>query len=55
MEENIIQINGEIMINLDVNEKDYFQNPVKRNCENGKYLSKIMDDLAITCDEIIES
>ena len=25
------------------------------NCENGKYLASIMDDLAIMCDEVIES
>ena len=25
------------------------------NCENGKYLTSVMDDSAITCDEIIES
>ena len=25
------------------------------SCENGKYLASIMDDSAITCDEIIGS
>ena len=30
-------------------------NPVTCSCENGKYLPSIMDDSAITCDEIIES
>ena len=36
-------------------EKDYVWNPTTCNCENGQYLGSIMDDLAITCDEIIES
>ena len=30
-------------------------NLVTCNCENGKYLASIMDDSAITCDEIIDS
>ena len=34
-------------------EKDYIWNPSTCSCENGKYLARIMDDLAITCDEII--
>ena len=36
-------------------EKDYIWNPSTCSCENGKYLTNIMDDSAITCDEIIES
>ena len=36
-------------------EKDYVSNPVTRNCENGKYLSSIMDDSAMTSDTFIES
>ena len=28
---------------------------MQKCCENGKYLASIMDDSAITCDEIIES
>ena len=36
-------------------EKDYAWNPATCRCENGKYLASIMDDSAITCDEIIES
>ena len=36
MEEIIIQVNGEIMINIDV------WNPATRNCKNGKYLASIM-------------
>ena len=35
-------------------EKDYILNPATCNCENGKYLASIMDDSAITCDEIID-
>ena len=35
--------------------KNYIWNPATYNCENGKYLASIMDDSAITCDEIIES
>ena len=62
MEENVIQINGGIMINVNVSvkkvmyvEKIIFLNPASCSCENGKCLASIMDDLAITCDEIIES
>ena len=36
-------------------EKDYIWNPSTCNCKNGKYLANIMDDSAITCDEVIES
>ena len=35
--------------------KDYVWNPATCDCENGKYLAIIMDDSAITCDEITES
>ena len=35
-------------------EKDYVWNPSLCICGNGKYLASIMDDLVITCDEIIE-
>ena len=34
-------------------EKDYIRNPATCSCKNGKYLACIMDDSAITCDEII--
>ena len=34
--------------------KDYIWNPATCNCENGKYLTSIIDDLRITCDEIWE-
>ena len=36
-------------------EKDYIWTPATCSCKNGKYLANIMDDLVITCDEIIES
>ena len=36
-------------------EKDYVWNPATCSCENGKYLTSITDDLAIICDEVIES
>ena len=36
-------------------EKDYVWNPATCNCENGKHLASIINDSAITCDEIIES
>ena len=36
-------------------EKDYVWNPGTCSCENGKYLASIMDDSAITCDEVIKS
>ena len=39
----------------DVCEKDYVWNPATCSCENGKYLTSIMDDSAIICDEVIES
>ena len=62
MEEIVIQINGGIMINVDVNvnkccvnEKDYLWITATCNCENGKYQVSILDDSEITCDEIIES
>ena len=36
-------------------EKHYVWNPVTCSCEYGKYLASIVDDSAITCDEVIES
>ena len=39
---------------IHVCEKDYSWNPATGNCENGKYLASIMDDLAIICDEVIK-
>ena len=35
-------------------EKDYTWNPATYSCEYGKYLASIIDDSAITCDEIID-
>ena len=60
IEKDVIQINGGITINVDVNVKnvmcvkDYTWNPSTCNCENGKYSASIMDNSAITCDEIRE-
>ena len=59
-EQNVIQINGGITINVDVSVKNvmyvkkkiYIQNPSTCSCENKKYLASIMDDSAITCDEL---
>ena len=36
-------------------EKDYILNPSPCTCENGEYLQSIIDDLVITCDEIVEN
>ena len=36
-------------------EKDCIWNPVTCSCQNGKYLANIMDDAAITWDEIIDA
>ena len=33
-------------------EKDYIWNPARRSCQNAKYLASLMNDPAITCDEI---
>ena len=38
-----------------INEKDHILNPVTFRCKNGKYLANIMEDLLITCDEIIDT
>ena len=62
MEENAIQINGGIIIKASVRVKGviyvkeyYIWHPAACSCENRKYLAGIMDDSAITCDEVIES
>ena len=39
----------------DVSPKDCIWNLSTCSCKNGKYLASIMDDSAITCDEVIES
>ena len=54
IEENVIQINGEIMTNVckkrHACEKDYVWTPSTRICENGKYIASIMDNLVIRLD-----
>ena len=62
MEENVIQIKSRIAINVDVSVKkhhvqgkDYVLNPARCSCKNGKYLTSILDDLVVTCDEIIDA
>ena len=35
--------------------KNYVWNPATCNCENRQYLASIMEDSAITCDDIIET
>ena len=35
--------------------KDYVWNPVTCTCENGRYLRSIIDELGITCNEIINA
>ena len=36
-------------------EKDYIWNPATCSCQNGKYLASIIDDSAITYDEVIDA
>ena len=36
-------------------ENYYIGNPTTWSCENGKYLTNIMNDSVIKCDEIIEA
>ena len=62
MEENIIQNNGEIMINIDVSvknvmhvTKNYVWNLATCSCENGYYLESFIDDSAIICDKVIDA
>ena len=38
---------------LHVCEKGYVWNPDTCSCENGKYLTSIVDNFAIMCDEVI--
>ena len=61
IKENVIQINGGIMINVNVSVKNV--NYVKKNhawnsatciCKNRKYLASIVDESAIICDEVIQ-
>ena len=37
-----------------MSEKDNIWNPATCSCQHGKYLASIIDDSAITCDEIID-
>ena len=60
MEQIVPQIIGGITLNVNVTiknicDKDYIWNPAKCSCKNGKYLASIMDDSAMTCDEIIDA
>ena len=62
VEENVIQINGGIAINVDVSvkniifvRKNYIWNPATCSCKNGKYLTSIIDNSVIKCDEIIKA
>ena len=56
MKENVIQIHGGIMINVNLSGKNvmYVKKMLKK-WKMLKYLASIMDNLRITCDEIIES
>ena len=36
-------------------EKDHIWNPATCSCGNGKYLTSIIDDTAIKCDNIIDA
>ena len=38
-----------------VYKKGYVWNPSTCNCENGKYLASIMDNLVIICEDVIKS
>ena len=61
MEQNVIQINGEITINVEwiktihACEKDYVWDPATCICENRKHLPSIMDNSVITCDKVMKS
>ena len=57
MGKNVIQINGGIMVNVDLSvkdvmyvKKDYISKPATCSCENEKHLASIKDDSAITCN-----
>ena len=65
MVENATQIKSGITINVGASakiqkntmcpKKDYSQNPTTYTCEHGKQLGNIIDDLVITCDEVIDA
>ena len=59
IEENVTQIIGGIMINVDTGTQYiiYVKKiwiPSTCSCKNGKYLASIIDISVITCDEIID-
>ena len=60
------QINGQKVVTLSVTqrceykkrqicEKDHIWNPATCSCGNGKYLTSVIDDTAIKCDNIIDA
>ena len=56
---NVIQIRSGITTNVNASAKNikYVKNMLNSaacSCENGKYLSSIVNDLGIMCDEIID-
>ena len=58
----MVQITGRITINIDVSVKGIIYmkkknvwNPATSNCNNGKCLASIMNDLMINCNEVIKS
>ena len=61
MKKNVIQINDGIIINVNISVKNVIYvkkillDPATCSCENEKYLASIMNDSAITCDEIIDA
>ena len=56
MEENVIQIIGGIMINVDMSVKNvvYVKKTIFGVVLCQKYLANIMDDSVIMCEEVIE-
>ena len=58
MVQQVIQIKNGIVINANVSiirigdPKKYGWNPSKCTCENSRYLTNIVDDAVIVCDEI---
>ena len=61
MGESAIRIKTGITINIDASRKNithvksYIWNPSTCSCGNGKYLASIVENLMITCGEIIDS
>ena len=60
MVESVIQIKSEILKKCQCEckniyvKKNYIWNPAICSCENDQYLSSIIDNSVITCDEITE-